>query len=1175
MITNFPRRFFRPVFLLLGLLAAAMVPAASAQSVLGNAISFNGNNRQGVLVTNFGAIIPTNEVTVEFWAYTTKASNVQSAFILAPDTTINRFNGHINFGGPAPNIGLTYWDFGHTSTGRLGGIAAPTNSISNWVHYAFVASQSSNSMSIYTNGVLQSAKTGMAVFARGSYDLQIGGISSPYSGLLDDFRIWSVARSAAQIQAGFNAPLTGAEAGLLLYYRFDSTAGTVATNSAVATGPAYDGKLTNGPAWAGLPVLTNLPVGMTNTVAKLGGLVVPNAGATVWFEWGLSPFSYGATTAPVNLGSSGTSVNVSNLLSGLTPGLTYHSRLVASNVYGVVRGKDVPFGAPAIVINNPAVLTNECHAAFSDPFATNPVTVTGAPLAVAAGGSHSLALRSDGTVAAWGNNTAGAANVPTGLSNVVAVAGGGAHSLALKGDGTVVAWGNNASFQTNVPAGLSNAVAIAAGDLFSLALKSDGLVVGWGKNTSFQTNIPAGLSNVVAIAAGDVHGLALKSDGTVVAWGDNAYGQTNIPVGLSNVVAIAAGNYHNLALKSNGTVTAWGAGTTSTGVPQSGQSIIPAGLSNAVAIAAGGYHSLAVKRDGTVAAWGYGLMGQTNVPVGLSNAVAIAAGDAHSLALTEAGTILAWGLDGDGQATVPGSVTNLALTVTVGGTFSTNNAPGSYLLGYFVTNSLGGSATVGRTVVIQDTVRPTLTVLGPNPLTNSLNVAFIDPGAAGLDACAGSLVVTSNSPVNIGVPGAYTVTYYTADNYANAATNTRTVVVVAPATLWTVTTTNDAGAGSLRQAVASAVPGDIVRFTNTLSGQSITLTSGEITLNKTLTVDASALPGGLQLNGNASSRIFNLTAGSVLLSGLTITNGRSASGATGGGINNTAILLMDRCAVVGNVASNAGGGGICVVGSASRLFLQNCTVAGNQASFGGGILSRSTNTMSLVHTTVFTNLASGGTGGLVLETGSTGILENTILAGNQHVGSSSDADLGGSGAILKLAGNNIIGVSGSYASLTPVGAPNTNGQYVGTSASPLNPLLAPLGLFGGTTPIAPPLPGSPAINACVKGTSQLLDQRGSPRVIGAWADIGAAEGVFSPNLSLVTSNGARLSFQFPFTNLNGVSFSVLVSTNPATPLNAWLNLGAALETPSGSGQFQFSDPQATNTPHRFYMIKAP
>jgi hypothetical protein len=95
------------------------------------------------------------------------------------------------------------------------------------------------------------------------------------------------------------------------------------------------------------------------------------------------------------------------------------------------------------------------------------------------------------------------------LSNVVAIAAGNYHDLALKSDGTVVAWGRNDDGQTNVPAGLSRVVAIAAGWYHSLALKSDGTIVAWGRNDDGQTNVPEGLSGVVAVAAGGTHNLAL------------------------------------------------------------------------------------------------------------------------------------------------------------------------------------------------------------------------------------------------------------------------------------------------------------------------------------------------------------------------------------------------------------------------------------------------------------------------------------------------------------------------------------------------------------------------------------------------------------------------------------------------------------------------------------------
>ncbi len=154
---------------------------ASINTAFGNALLFNGTT-QYVTVPNFGSIIPTNEVTVEFWANTSVATG-QSAFILDPDNDNNRLNAHLNYGTSPPQGVLlqSFGSIGGNPSGRLGNIAAPVNSISNWVHYAFVASQSGNFMSIYTNGTLLATKTGMTPFVRGAYDLHIGG-SSNYFG---------------------------------------------------------------------------------------------------------------------------------------------------------------------------------------------------------------------------------------------------------------------------------------------------------------------------------------------------------------------------------------------------------------------------------------------------------------------------------------------------------------------------------------------------------------------------------------------------------------------------------------------------------------------------------------------------------------------------------------------------------------------------------------------------------------------------------------------------------------------------------------------------------------------------------------------------------------------------------------------------------------------------------
>ncbi len=252
-------------------------------------------------------------------------------------------------------------------------------------------------------------------------------------------------------------------------------------------------------------------------------------------------------------------------------------------------------------------------------------------VAVAAGDQYTVALKDNGTVAAWGYNEDGQINVPAGLSGVSAIAAS-SHTVALKSNGTVVAWGHNVWGQSIIPAGLSGVSAIAAGGTHTVALLSNGTVVAWGQNNQGQTTIPAGLSGVSAVAAGLGHTMALKSNGTVVAWGSLSYGVTTVPVGLNGVVSISA-SYHSVALKSDGTVVAWG-------YNGHGETNVPVGLSGVVAIAAGGGHTVALRSNGMVTAWGNTEYGVINVPPGLSGVVAISAGGVHTAVISRQPTAI-------------------------------------------------------------------------------------------------------------------------------------------------------------------------------------------------------------------------------------------------------------------------------------------------------------------------------------------------------------------------------------------------------------------------------------------------------------------------------------------------------------------------------------------------------
>ncbi|NOU81574.1 hypothetical protein GC101_22180 [Paenibacillus sp. LMG 31459] len=316
-------------------------------------------------------------------------------------------------------------------------------------------------------------------------------------------------------------------------------------------------------------------------------------------------------------------------------------------------------------------------------------------ISVAAGGSHSLAVKQDGSVWAWGandysqlgNGTTTNSSKPiqvNNLANMKAVAAGRNHSIGVKQDGTVWVWGDNSNGQmgdgttsfNSAPvqvSGLSNVIAVEAGNDQSYAIKQDGSVWGWGYSvlsTKVLTPLPvSGLSNVKAVSTKGHHSLALKQDGTVWGWGYNVNGQlgngttdsSSTPVqvsGLTNVIAIAAGTTHSLALKQDGTVWAWGSNsfgefgigtTTSSSTP-----ILVSGLNKVTEIFAGDGYSTAIRYDGTVWAWGYNHLGQTGngstgirkTPVqlnGMSNIISTTAGASHSLAVKQDGTVWSWG----------------------------------------------------------------------------------------------------------------------------------------------------------------------------------------------------------------------------------------------------------------------------------------------------------------------------------------------------------------------------------------------------------------------------------------------------------------------------------------------------------------------------------------------------
>ncbi len=238
-----------------------------------------------------------------------------------------------------------------------------------------------------------------------------------------------------------------------------------------------------------------------------------------------------------------------------------------------------------------------------------------------------------GQLLAWGSDRSGeVSDLPAG-TDYVAIAAGDAHGLALTSDGTVVAWGQNDNGQRDVPEGTYGAV--GAGARFSLAIRADGSLAAWGDDSVGQVStVPRG-NDFVAVDGGLTFAVALKSDGSVVAWGDDRWGQVSgVPKG-NDFVAVAAGDTHAVALRSDGSLAAWGYPTAVDGMPTAG---------TFRAVDAGGNQSLALAGDGTILWWGQDSydLGLARVPAG-DDYAGVTAGYLHCLALKRDGSVVGWG----------------------------------------------------------------------------------------------------------------------------------------------------------------------------------------------------------------------------------------------------------------------------------------------------------------------------------------------------------------------------------------------------------------------------------------------------------------------------------------------------------------------------------------------------
>jgi hypothetical protein len=206
----------------------------------------------------------------------------------------------------------------------------------------------------------------------------------------------------------------------------------------------------------------------------------------------------------------------------------------------------------------------------------------------------------------------------------------------------------------------------------------------------------------------------------------------------------------------------------------------------------------------------------------------------------------------------------------------------------------------------------------------------------------------------------------------------------------TVLNTADSGPNSLRAEIAQARSGDTIAFDPTLSGQTITLTTGELTINKSLNIQG---PGQGQLpvtiSGAGVSRVFdvNNTRANVTLTNLAIINGLTVavpsnlgnlySGLGGGVLNLGGSLTITDCTLSGNSASRFGGG---IYNYYGTLSITGSTLSGNSSGDSGGAISNARGTLTISGSTLSGNSATNYGGGIA-NTGKATV-QNSTLSGN-------------------------------------------------------------------------------------------------------------------------------------------------------------------------------------------------
>ncbi len=384
------------------------------------------------------------------------------------------------------------------------------------------------------------------------------------------------------------------------------------------------------------------------------------------------------------------------------------------------------------------------------------------------------------------------------------------------------------------------------------------------------------------------------------------------------------------------------------------------------------------------------------------------------------------------------------------------------------------------------------------------------------------------------------------------------LTIPAHATTIIVTNTNDNGSGSLRQALAIANDGDTIDATG-ISG-AISLISGELLVNKSVTINGAGADV-LAVDGNAADRVFFITLGeTVTISGFTIRNGHA--GNAGGGIDNEdgSTVTVTNCTLSGNSAGLGGGmfnGGPLTIGST--------TISDNSAANGGGIYNSGGGTTTITNSTVSGNTA--GSGGGIFNIGMLAITSSTLSNNSASLGggvfNNETFQIGDTILNMGASGANIV----NFGTVTSLGYNLSSDDGGGVLTGPgdqinTNPLLGPLQNNGGPTFTHALLPGSPAIDAGDPNFTPppSFDQRGPgfDRVVNGRIDKGSFE---VQTVGTPTPTATATATPTPTTTPTPAATATATATATSTPTATPTATATPTVTPTPTGT-----PKATATP---------